>query len=584
MKKYRYTENDFTTKKAAQESLLRLLNPLKPFYSDGCARLEIGANSAHYGNESALMEAFTRPLWGLAPFWMGGGRDADFEKIYPKGLSSGSDPKNPEYWHSCYDFDQKFVEMAGLAYAMLLAPDKVWDPLSEKEKENLTEWLWEINRHECCACNWQWFAVLTNLALKECGRAYSKERMESGLEMMEGFYDAGGWYRDGNGGDKDYYNPYVMLSFGLIYAMFMEDEESERCRIFRERAIQFAQDYQYWFADDGASIAYGRSMTYRFAQCSFWSMALLSGTEVLPVSVIKGILTRHLVWWMNQPIYDNAGVLTIGYAYPNLQMSESYNAPGSPYWATMAFAFLGLPDDHPYWSAEPAPMPELDSLRYLENAGMLMQRGKGNAIALVPGRRFADGHSHTLEKYAKFAYSSRFGFSISRSLLTLYESAADSTLTFEIAGRFYPKSVTEEFTMSKEGITCKWSPIPEIRVETEIRPTEKGHIRIHKIISEISCKAYDTGFALATEEGLMASPDGWGSNPLRVRQMTDGNSATVKSGDDYCTATSLSGDGKGQMLYPDPNTNLISPKTVIPMAVYEIYEGEQTIETEFSYL
>ncbi|MCD7822672.1 MAG: DUF2264 domain-containing protein [Oscillospiraceae bacterium] len=552
MRKYHYTEADFTTKKAAQESLLKLLNPLKPFYSDGCALLDIGATSAHYDDETAQMEAFTRPLWGLAPFWMGGGSDSGFEKIYTKGLASGTDPNSPEYWNHCHDFDQKFVEMAGLAYAMLLAPDKVWEPLSDEEKDNLTSWLWEINEHECCACNWQWFAVLTNLALKVCGRAYSKERIELGLQMMEGYYDAGGWYRDGNNGDKDYYNPYVMLSFGLIYAMFMEDEEPERCRIFRERAIQFASDYQYWFSDDGASIAYGRSMTYRFAQCSFWAMALLSGTEVLPVPVIKGIITRHLTWWLNQPICDNAGILTIGYAYPNLQMSESYNGPGSPYWATMAFAFLGLPDDHPYWTAEAAPMPELESLKYLENAGMLMQRGNGNVVALVPGRRFADGHSHTLEKYAKFAYSSKFGFSISRSSLTLYECAPDSTLTFEVDGIYHPKSVTEEFTMDESGITISWSPVRGIHVETEIRPTERGHIRTHKITSEISCKAYDTGFAVTNQEA--------------------------------CKATSLKGNGKDQMLYPDPNTNLIATKTVIPMSVYEIHEGAQVIETEFCYL
>jgi len=552
MKRYHYTEADFTTKKAAQETLLRILNPLKPFYSDGCAHLEIGATSAHYDNETAQMEAFTRPLWGLAPFWMGGGEDSEFEKIYPKGFATGSNPANPEYWHKCHDFDQKFVEMAGLAYAMLLAPEKVWNPLSEEEKDNLTKWLWEINEYECCACNWQWFAVFTNLALKVCGREYSKERIESGLKMMEDYYDAGGWYRDGNNGDKDYYNPYVMLSFGLIYAMFMEDEEPERCKTFRQRAIQFAQDYQYWFADDGASIAYGRSLTYRFAQCSFWSMALLSGTEVLPIPVLKGIITRHLEWWLNQPIFDNAGILTIGYAYPNLQMSESYNAPGSPYWATMAFAFLGLPDDHPYWIAEPAPMPELDSFRYLRNADMLVQRGKGQVVALVPGRKFSDGHSHSLEKYAKFAYSSKFGFSISRSSLTLYECAPDSTLTFEIGGLYYPKSITVDYKISEEGITCLWSPISQIRVTTAIRPTEHGHIRTHLITSEISCKAYDTGFAVTNPED--------------------------------CTVTSLQGDGKDQNLWSDPNTNLIAAKAFIPMSVYEIHEGEQVIETEFCYL
>ncbi|MCD8105584.1 MAG: DUF2264 domain-containing protein [Lachnospiraceae bacterium] len=634
MKRYYYTEDDFATKKAAQESLLRLLKPLLPFYTEGCARLEIGVTSAHYEDDTVPMEAFARPLWGLAPFWAGGGRsgtvyaDDSFESIYPAGLSAGTDPENPEYWHTCRDFDQKFCEMAAIAYAMLLSPEQVWDPLSDKTKNDLTEWLWEINRHECCACNWQWFAIVTNLALKVRGMPYSRERMESGLAMLEDYYDAGGWYCDGNGGEKDYYNPFVMVSYGLLYAMFMEEEEPERCAHFRQRAMDFAQDYQYWFADDGASIAYGRSMTYRFAQGGFWAFALLSGTQVLPMPMVKGILTRHLVWWLNQPIYDNAGILTIGYAYPNLQMSESYNAPGSPYWALLAFAFLALPDDHPYWMCECAPMPELESLHFLEHAGMLLQRNRGNVVALVPGRFHADGHSHTMEKYAKFAYSSRFGFSISRSQLTLHENAADSMLTFEIDGRFYSRDTTGEgYLLSREGIACRWSPMPYIVVETEIQPTSKGHIRTHRISSEVDCMAYDAGFALPSAHAPLLSraetataeknasrqmgksvpnqariiaacpvensvPCDIEKNESCLEEIAPGpvfsevkqTTARAVSFGDYCTVTSLSGDGQGQILTPDPNTNLIASKTVIPMAVYKIRKGMQTIRTEFCYL
>ncbi|MCD7802057.1 MAG: hypothetical protein LUH09_04025 [Clostridiales bacterium] len=35
MKRYHYTVEDFSTKPAAQAALMRLLQPLKPFYSEG---------------------------------------------------------------------------------------------------------------------------------------------------------------------------------------------------------------------------------------------------------------------------------------------------------------------------------------------------------------------------------------------------------------------------------------------------------------------------------------------------------------------------------------------------------------------
>lgn len=570
--RYHYTEADFATKQAAQASLLRLLEPLLPFYSQGGARVELGATSAHYENDSVPMEAFARPLWGLVPFWAGGGRHAVFEDLYRRGFAAGPDPESPEYWHTCRDYDQKFCEMAAVSYGLLFAPDKVWDPLSGKAKDDLVEWLWEINRHECCACNWQWFAILTNLALKVRGRPYSRERIATGIAMMEDYYDEGGWYNDGNGGEKDYYNPFVMVPYGLLYAMFMEDEEPERCARFRERAKEFARDFLYWFADDGASIAYGRSMTYRFAQAAFFSVALLSSAEVLPLPVVKGIVVRHLVWWLNQPIYDNAGVLTIGYAYPNLQMSESYNAPGSPYWALKTFAFLALPDDHPFWAAECAPLPPLEPCKYLPHAGMVVQRGRGGVTALLPGRRQTDDHGHTQEKYGKFAYSSKFGFSVSRSPLSLAECAPDSTLAFQVDGFVYMKNLTEPgFTVNGREIAMDWSPLPGIRVHTVLRPNETGHRRIHTIESGYDCTAYDCGFALDT------------GDPTPFARREEGNRARVDSGADYCAVTALT-PGEGRVLIPHPNTNLIAPKTSIPMAVYTIHKGVQTIETQVDYL
>lgn len=568
-----FTMEDFATRKACENALFALLDPLKPMYSRQKARLYVGETSTHYENDTIPMEAFARPLWGLVPFWAGGGSSPEFEEIYRRGLEAGTDPENEEYWHTCRDYDQKYCEMAAIAFGMLFCPEKLWEPLSEKGKDHLTDWLWEINRHECCACNWQFFKIMTNVALYKAGRPYDKDGLQDGLDLIDAYYGGGGWYNDGNGGDKDYYNPFVMVTYGLVYAMFMEQEDPKRCKRYRERAMEFGKDYIYWFSENGASFPFGRSMTYRFAQIAFFSVCALSGTEVFPLGVLKGIISRHLVYWLNQPIYDNAGVLTIGYTYPNLQMSESYNAPGSPYWALKAFLFLALPEDHPYWKVEAEPLPKLDSLRYLSHANMLIQRDPGNVVALVPGRTKADGHSHTVEKYGKFAYSSKYGFSIARSQVTLQENAPDSMLAFEAYGYYFVKNTIEEsYTIDERGIRICWSPIAGIRVETWIEPTKAGHIRTHRIESEIDCTAYDCGFAMDTDD------------QKSYTKATDGCSASIRNEEGYCTVRSMEGNGQGEILIPDPNTNLIHAKTQIPMAVYAIHKGVQTIRTSVSYL
>ena len=80
--------------------------------------------------------------------------------------------------------------------------------------------------------------------------------------------------------------------------------------------------------------------------------------EPLPLPVMKGIIVRNLAWWLARPIFDRDGVLTIGYGYPQMYMAEQYNAPGSPYWGLKVFLLLALPDDHPFWACEAAPLPE----------------------------------------------------------------------------------------------------------------------------------------------------------------------------------------------------------------------------------
>lgn len=573
MKKRRiYTVQDFQTREDAQRVLLEVLNPLKPYYSESRACLYVGETSAHYENDTIPMEAFARPLWGLVPFWAGGGSDTEFEEIYRRGLEAGTDPQHPDYWHTCRDYDQKFCEMAAIAFGMLFSPDKIWEPLSDKGKDNLIAWLWEINRHECCACNWQFFSIITNTAMYKAGRPYDKQRLEEGLECIDAYYDAGGWYHDGNGGDKDYYNPFVMVTYGMVYAKFMQEEDPQRCKRFTERALAFGRDYIYWFSEDGSSFAYGRSMTYRFAQAAYFSVCALCGVEVFPLPVLKGILARHLVHWLNLPIFDNAGILTIGYAYPNLQMSESYNAPGSPYWAMKAFLFLALPSQHLFWQVPAAPLPKLADKKFLKHAGMVIQRGDSNVVALVPGRTQADGHIHTIEKYSKFAYSSKFGFSIARSQVTLAECAPDSMLAFEAYGYIFVKNIIEkDFSICEDKIIYTWTPVRGIRVTTVIEPVRTGHIRTHSIQSEISCKAYDCGFALSSDDRK------------DFRQRQDGAFAGIYNEDGFCAVTSLQGDGTGEILIPDPNTNLMHPKTRIPMAVYEIHPGEQTAVTRVEY-
>lgn len=535
-----------------EELVLELLNPLQPHYSEKGARLELGSSGAVYDQNAVWAEAFLRPLWGLIPLWAGGSRTLEFEAIYKKGLVAGTNPGGEEYWGGFHDVDQRFVEMASVSYGILLTPETLWNPLSEEEKKNLAAWLDGINHYECPPCNWMFFGILVNIALKSKGMEYSRERLSEYLDYIDSCYQGNGWYVDGQNGEKDYYVSFAFHYYSIIYDRFMKEEDEKRCKEYRHRAQIFAEEFQYWFDEDGSALAYGRSLTYRLAQVSFFSMCVACELEVLPYPVMKGLIARHFRFWMKRPVFDNGDILTIGYGYSNLLMSEQYNAPGSPYWCMKAFALLSLPEEHIFWKLEEVPLSGLGDTRLISNGSMLVQRLHGQVNAYVTGRTLPHHHVHMEEKYSKFVYSSRYAFSVPRSLRTLEEAAPDSVLAVVYHGMVYTKGITKNAVADESGIIMEWSPCDGIDIITKLSLLSNGHRRTHTIKSSISCLAYDCGFAIPEEDCATS-----------------------------CLARCINGNGEKTVINASPNTNLMHPKTVIPAVRYVIEPGIQTIETEF---
>ena len=544
---------EITSRQDMADIMLDLIEPLKKYYSPQRAWLNLGATSAHYPDTAAWMEGFSRPLWGLGSYWAGGSANEDWEQIYLQGLVSGADPEGGEYWGDCVPYDQKLVEMAAISFTLLWSGDRLLGRMTGVQRKNLFSWLSQINRNPCHNCNWRFFHVLVNMALKAAGEAYDEAGMRESLDFIDACYIGDGWYGDGIDGPADYYIPFGMHFYGLVYAIFMRDSDPGRCQRFIDRAMAFGRNFAYWFAEDGGAVPYGRSQTYRFAQASFYSACVMAKIEPLPLGVMKGIIVRHLAYWLDKPIFDHDGVLTIGYAYPNLTMAESYNAPGSPYWGLKLFTCLTLPPEDAFWKTEALPLPELERIKTFPEAKLAAQRtGDGHAVLFPLGLQTGHVHTHMEEKYSKFAYSSKYGFSVMHTPFTFGEAAPDSVLSFETDGHIFIRRTIDSGYLQDGKVISAWSPFRGIRVRSEIIPTDTGHIRKHIIESEYDCAAYDSGFA-------------------------------TEPGDTRCAVKAIKGDGAALVLRANPNTNLLRPKTDIPTVKYVIQKGRNEIETQFWY-
>lgn len=557
------------TKQDFADLMHRILDPLLPCYSAGGARLHLGETGASYDQNAIELEAFSRPLWALAPFWLGGGSAPEFERIYQAGLDHGTDPAHPEYWGDTKDYDQCFVEMAAIACAILEVPEKAWKPLSPEARTHLAAWLGTINHHELPNCNWLFFRVLVNLALRSVDMPWDPALLEQDLQNAESWYIGDGWYSDGSPEVKpqrDYYIPWALQYYGVLYSVFAAKEDPERAARFRQRAMEFGSQFMTWFDADGAALPYGRSLTYRFGQCAFYSACIWAGLEPLPLPVMKGIIVRNLQWWMSKPIFDRSGVLTVGYCYPQFFMSERYNAPGSPYWGLKTFIVLGLPDDHPFWTAEAAPLPVQPGVTELPAAHLLMQRTPdGQVNAYAPAEVEQNEHGQFAEKYGKFVYSTRFGFSASRSYAELAQAAPDSMLAFLIGGQIFVRRHSQSFAMQDGKMVSTWSPFEGITVTTEVEPTEQGHIRRHTVVSDRACTAWDCGFAVAKfAPGFAARAEDRTALAANDRQRCEVRGET----------------GAAEIVDAWPNTSLYVTNTAIPAVKYDIPVGTTTLVTE----
>ena len=106
----------------------------------------------------------------------------------------------------------------------------------------------------------------------------------------------GGWYTDGAGGSIDYYVPFAFHTYGLVLAASGLGDRGAAER-YVERARRFAPEFQHWFAPDGGAFPFGRSMTYRMAQGSFWGALALADVDALDWATVRGLALRHLRWW-----------------------------------------------------------------------------------------------------------------------------------------------------------------------------------------------------------------------------------------------------------------------------------------------
>ena len=192
------------------------------------------------------------------------------------------------------------------------------------------------------------------------------------------------------------------------------------------------------------------------------------------------------------------GVLSLGYSYPNQLIPERYSSAGSPYWAMKAFLPLALPASHPFWTASELPlgMGSRDSVSSSHVAGMVLTHQPGHTVLLISGPGTSQLMRGIPEKYQKFAYSTRYGFSVESDPLGFKMGAFDSMIALSDGDIHY--RVRENCVRAMIAGDCLyslWRTWEDIDVETWLLPRGAWHVRVHRIRSPRDLSSIEGAFA-----------------------------------------------------------------------------------------
>jgi len=567
--------NPFGSRKDAQKAVVDLITPLLTAFSPGKARVHLGSSEAHFDTAAAHLEGLARPLWGLAPLLAGGGTFEGIE-AFVEGIANGADPEHPEYWGPVRDKDQRMVESAAIGYALAIAPETFWDGMTDKGRACLKDWL--LASLECAPPdnNWHFFHVMVSLGLSRVGVAHNLAIIKADLDELESYAMAHGWYRDGDARRADHYIPFAMHFYGLLYAAYGPDAEADRRERFRERARQSMPQIAHWFAANGAALPYGRSLTYRFAHAGIWGAMAVADLDALPWGQIRGYWARNLRYWSNLDITDRSGVLSIGYGYAQLTMAERYNSPGSPYWAMKAFAPLALPEDHPFWATDEAEFPNRENLVAMPQPGMVKWEDDGDVTVLAGGQQ-PMSFGRSAEKYNKFAYSSRYGFSVEAEARSFLNGPFDNMLAFCESGEFAHFRHGESMSrIGDDWLYSAWSPMPEIEVETWLFARPPWHLRIHRVQSKRHVYTVEGGFAIPRRDTSPYLPP---QNPPLGGLNGDTAGAFKTTTDTTALRDAVSPIGvplarEARVIAATANTNILFPRSWVPQVTAKLEPGD----------
>jgi len=270
---------------------------------------------------------------------------------YRQQLCNMSDPSKSGYiQHLKGGPSQTLVEFGALALSLTVMPEIIWEPLTQKEKDDLAALMLSYGNGPTIGSNWCFFNIFVMSFFKNQGYevkdGYIDELLQKSLAQYRGY----GWYNDSPA--YDYYSMWAFQMYGMIWAHYYGEKfNPEAGRQFVSNFRDLVPNYPYMFAEDGKMNMYGRSITYRIAAAVPFPLMGWLNDPSINYGWMRRIASSTLLQFLENPALMEDRVPTLGFYGAFEPAVQIYSCRGSVYWMGKAFLGLLLPADNPFWTA-----------------------------------------------------------------------------------------------------------------------------------------------------------------------------------------------------------------------------------------
>lgn len=316
----------------------------------------------------AYLETFARLMAGISP-WLALPDDGTPEGKQRKKLhewaiqayKNAVDPNSPDKITWLTNTSQPLCDASYLVESFMRAPEATWGQLDEVTKKRYIEGLKSLRTIRPAYNNWLLFRAMVEVFFMSIGEDVDEYALSVGLQKMSEWYLSDGWYSDGPEYAMDYYNSYVMHPM-MVEVVEMCKKHKFSTPISLDLAVKrmnrFNTILERFISPEGAYPAVGRSVIYRMG--AFQTLAMSAWKYGLPKDLTNGSVRSALTCVMKRMFavdgnFDDKGYLRLGFAGHQPNLANYYSNSGSLYMTSLVFMPLGLPADHPFWTAPAEP-------------------------------------------------------------------------------------------------------------------------------------------------------------------------------------------------------------------------------------